>query len=137
MWKSFETTVATTGGDSPFAGVVEAGRDVRARFLRHRSVAATTTFDEVSLAGRRNVRVTLVARVLETGYEADDSFEAYATIGEAASSALAYALFEIPGVANVFLTPQFVTVTKRPDVDWDELLPSVEQVLADFLNSNG
>ena len=40
-------------------------------------------------------------------------------------SPLGAAIFALDGVTNVFLTANFVSVTKEADVDWDELLPAV------------
>lgn len=38
-------------------------------------------------------------------------------------------LLSVPGVANVFALPQFVTVTKHPAASWDDLLPGIEGAL--------
>lgn len=54
---------------------------------------------------------------------------AYASAAEAADDPLAAALFAIDGVADVLILPAFTTVTKRPDADWNALLPDVEDVL--------
>lgn len=42
---------------------------------------------------------------------------------------LARRLFEIEGVASVFVVDNFVTVTKRPDASWDELAPKVTRAI--------
>ena len=42
---------------------------------------------------------------------------------------LATDLFAIDGVASLFLVEDFVTVTKRPDADWQMLVPLVTAVL--------
>ncbi len=44
-------------------------------------------------------------------------------------------LFEINGVDDVFVTPEFVTVSKAVSVDWDDIKSDVESVLSDFLNT--
>ena len=49
---------------------------------------------------------------------------------EAANHPLGKRFFAVPGVANVFILPQFVTLTKHPAADWEEMMPSVEDVLA-------
>lgn len=46
-------------------------------------------------------------------------------------SPLAQALFAIPGVVNVLLAPNFVTVTKSPDAAW----PALAQPLVDAIRS--
>ncbi len=43
----------------------------------------------------------------------------------AGTSPLASALFELPGVARVFLGGDFITVTKNEDIDWQALRPQV------------
>jgi len=44
-------------------------------------------------------------------------------------------LFAIDGVADVFVTPEFVTISKTETADWNEIQPDVKAVLADFLGS--
>jgi hypothetical protein len=55
---------------------------------------------------------------------------AYSSAAEAAADPLATALFAIPGVSNVLVLPAFVTVTKRPEADWNAMLPRLEAILA-------
>jgi hypothetical protein len=38
-------------------------------------------------------------------------------------------LFLLPGVASVFATADFVTVTKRPEADWSELAGPARKAL--------
>ena len=40
-------------------------------------------------------------------------------------SPLGAKIFALDGVTNVFLTANFVSVTKEPDALWDELVPAV------------
>lgn len=47
--------------------------------------------------------------------------------GEASEHPLAAALVEIDGVDNIFGMRDFVTVSKEPDADWDNILPQVEE----------
>jgi len=42
---------------------------------------------------------------------------------------LAESLFGIDGVVGVFATADFVTVSKRPDADWDAIVPATIEVL--------
>jgi Fe-S cluster biogenesis protein NfuA len=45
--------------------------------------------------------------------------------GEAHASPLAERLFKIPGIAGVFLSGDYVTVTKAGDFDWSLLKPQI------------
>src|SRR5213079_2524223 len=49
----------------------------------------------------------------------------FASAASAGRSPLATALFELPGVARVFLGGDFVSVTKTDDVPWQTLKPQV------------
>ena len=42
-----------------------------------------------------------------------------------AESPLGARIFALDGVTNVFMTANFVSVTKEDDADWDELVPLV------------
>ena len=42
---------------------------------------------------------------------------------------LARELFGIEGVMSVFMTADFVTVTKQPDADWSGISPAVADIL--------
>ena len=39
------------------------------------------------------------------------------------------AVMKLPGVAGVFATANFVTVTKAPASDWEQLVPVVKETL--------
>jgi Fe-S cluster biogenesis protein NfuA len=54
----------------------------------------------------------------------------FASPGSATRSPLATALFELPGVARVFLGNDFITVTKTDEIDWPALKP---QILASIM----
>jgi len=47
----------------------------------------------------------------------------------AQSDPLAKKLFAIEGVASLLFLGDFITVNKQPNVNWDELVPSVKKVL--------
>lgn len=64
-------------------------------------------------------RKVLEGTASKSFYNADD----------AAGHALAAALFEIEGVASLFMVDDFVTVTKSPDVEWPSLIPQVQSVI--------
>jgi len=49
----------------------------------------------------------------------------FASAGTAVRSPLASALFELPGVARVFLGGDFITVTKTEELSWQALKPQV------------
>src|SRR3954463_14078601 len=49
---------------------------------------------------------------------------------QAVDHPLAKKLFAIPGVSSLLLLGDFITVNKRPDVDWKDITKAVETVLA-------
>jgi len=53
----------------------------------------------------------------------------------AGASPLAASLFDIDGVAGVFLGADFVTVTKFESVDWRHVKPAILGAVADFLTA--
>lgn len=53
----------------------------------------------------------------------------YFNAEEARDDALAAALFAIPGVTNVLIQGDWVTVGKSPGADWKSIQPSIERVL--------
>jgi Fe-S cluster biogenesis protein NfuA len=59
----------------------------------------------------------------------------FASAGTAARSPLASALFELPGVARVFLGGDFITVTKTEELSWQALKPQVLGVVMDHFVS--
>ena len=54
---------------------------------------------------------------------------------EAANSPLGTALFAIDGVEGVFISYDFLSVTKRADLDWEALRPSILETLQTFFAS--
>ncbi len=42
---------------------------------------------------------------------------------------MALALFQIEGVTSVFMTADFVTLTKSPDADWGGIAPAAQAIL--------
>ena len=54
---------------------------------------------------------------------------AFSNKEEAESHPLAKSLFEIIGVTNVLILPQFITVSKTPESDWRALWNEVEEKL--------
>lgn len=53
----------------------------------------------------------------------------YASAQDARGDPLARSLFEIDGVASVFVVDNFVTVTKEADASWDDLAPRVTRAI--------
>lgn len=49
--------------------------------------------------------------------------------GKPADDPVAAALLELPGVTSVFMTADFVTVSKSPDGFWDEIAPAATTIL--------
>ena len=54
---------------------------------------------------------------------------AFANKQEAQAHPLAKSLFEIFGVTNVLILPQFITVSKTPESDWRAVWKEVEEKL--------
>ncbi len=63
----------------------------------------------------------------------DGGMAAYSSADEAADNPLAHRLFSVSGVDDVFITPQFVTVSKAPNVNWSSVKPDVEAILSEHL----
>ncbi len=66
----------------------------------------------------------------------NDDVVALSSKDEASRHALGRCLFALNGVDDVFITPEFVTVSKTPATDWDDLKAEVETALADYLEDN-
>jgi Fe-S cluster biogenesis protein NfuA len=54
-------------------------------------------------------------------------------IESASASPLAVELLGFPFVKAVFVASNFVTITRSPEADWEEIKPSIRQFLKDFL----
>jgi Fe-S cluster biogenesis protein NfuA len=78
-----------------------------------------------------SVKWVLSARLLADGESAH--FES--PVGPEVSP-LAARLFAIEGVTGVFLAPGFVTVTKRPELEWPALAQSLVDAIKDFAASD-
>lgn len=48
-------------------------------------------------------------------------------------SPLATELFGFPFIKSVFIASNFVTLTKTPETDWDDVIPSIRQFLKEYL----
>ena len=60
----------------------------------------------------------------------------YQNIDEASNSPFAKRLFNLDGVEGVFFGSDFITITKKPDLDWQILKPIVLGSIMDHFNSN-
>ncbi|MBJ7457266.1 MAG: NifU N-terminal domain-containing protein [Thermoleophilia bacterium] len=54
-----------------------------------------------------------------------------------AESPLGARIFALDGVTNVFMTANFVSVTKEDDISWDDLAPLVVAELEDHFGEAG
>jgi hypothetical protein len=64
-----------------------------------------------------------------------DGVAAYSSEKEAENNPLAQQLFAIAGVEDVFITPEFVTVSKAETVEWSSVKPDVETILTEYLET--
>jgi Fe-S cluster biogenesis protein NfuA len=60
----------------------------------------------------------------------------YTSKDQAAECPLAQQLFSFSGVGGVFITTNFVTVTKNTDVDWYELMPIFREFIKSYIESD-
>jgi len=57
----------------------------------------------------------------------------FRTAAEAAEVPLARRLLEIPGVVQVFVLNDFVTITRDPATPWEAIVPRAEEVIKSSL----
>ena len=57
----------------------------------------------------------------------------FADEASAEPSPLAKELFAFPFIRSVFIASNFVTLTKTPDTQWDEVIPSIREFLKQYL----
>ncbi len=67
-------------------------------------------------------------KLLYPGKSAD-----FQEVEAAKPSPLATELFGFPFIKAVFIASNFVTLTKTPDTDWDDVIPSIRQFLKEYL----
>src|ERR1700691_5050322 len=48
-------------------------------------------------------------------------------------SPLAIELFGFPFIKSVFIASNFVTLTKLPETDWNDVIPAIRQFLREYL----
>ena len=81
---------------------------------------------EVSVSTTPNenaMKYTLNCNSIESGHKT------YANAEAAEDSPVAKALFAIDGVSQVFLMADFISVTKKPEVNWSNLKVSILEVI--------
>ncbi len=54
----------------------------------------------------------------------------------AGPSPLAKELFSFPFIRSVFIASNFVTLTKTPDTEWTDVIPTIRQFLKEYLEDN-
>lgn len=59
----------------------------------------------------------------------------FRTIEMSGGSVLAKTLFDIPFVNGVFISNNFITITKKPEYDWYEITPELKEAIRLFLTS--
>lgn len=60
-----------------------------------------------------------------------DTSKSYFSPADAAADPLASRLFAIPGVTNLLIHPDWITLGKRPETPWKEIKAAFERVLHD------
>ena len=56
---------------------------------------------------------------------------------DCAESDLAKTLFDIPFVQSVFISNNFITITKKKDYEWYEIAPEIKDVIRKFIVGGG
>ncbi len=75
--------------------------------------------------------------VLNSMLSADENFlRDYAESATAAESPLATALFAFPFVKRVFLTKNFITITKDEQIPWEDIIPGMKTFLKEYFDEN-
>lgn len=57
------------------------------------------------------------------------SSKSFYNADDAVDHPLAAALFELEGVASLFMVDDFITVTKAPEAEWGTLIPEVQATI--------
>ena len=101
----------------------------RVPFVRNRraeNVLHQTEMAKISTHPTPNpnsLKITRGDRFIESG------LESFSSVSEAGDHPLGAPLIAIDGVANVFIVPDFLTITKTPGSRWDDVLSAVKSVL--------
>jgi len=65
----------------------------------------------------------------------DEGSVEYLSVEEAKNCPLAAQLFAFDGVASVFIASNFITITKKPSYDWQDLMPLFREFIKVFLET--
>jgi hypothetical protein len=57
------------------------------------------------------------------------SSKSFYNADDAVDHPLASALFELEGVASLFMVDDFITVTKAPEAEWAALIPEIQATI--------
>jgi len=87
-----------------------------------------TTIEAESTPNPNSIKFTTTS-----GRFRDDGVAAFSSPEDARDHSLARHLFSIRGVEDVFITPDFVTVSKQSGADWEDAVPKIKSALADHL----
>ncbi|TAH40451.1 MAG: NifU family protein [Bacteroidetes bacterium] len=60
----------------------------------------------------------------------------YTNPGQTGNSPLAKQLFGFSGISSVFITANFITLTKNSDVDWYELIPILREYIKNYFQND-
>jgi Fe-S cluster biogenesis protein NfuA len=60
----------------------------------------------------------------------------YQNVASAANAPLAMDLFGFPFVKGVFIMNNFVTITKHPEILWDDIMPSLKAFIKKYVQDN-
>ena len=52
--------------------------------------------------------------------------------GQETDDPIAAPLLAVPGVTSVFMSADFVTISKSPDAFWDEIAPEATRILGEY-----
>ncbi len=55
--------------------------------------------------------------------------------GQDVDDPLAAALLDLPGVMSVFMTADFVTLSKGPEGTWEDVAPEAQRLIGDHFDS--
>ncbi len=73
---------------------------------------------------------------LDDGTFIESGMESFDSPGSAAKHGLGSRLFEIEGVTNVFILPEFLTVTKEDSARWNDIIAGVESAVDEYISGS-
>jgi hypothetical protein len=84
-------------------------------------------FDTQPTPNPNSVKITVDGRTF-----IDAGMESFSSAAQAGDHPLGSRLFAVDGIVNVFVMPQFLTVTKDSGADWNAVMPAVESALREY-----